>query len=93
MSNIHCKVCHMEFSDENTICPGCGRPVDQAHPPAATEPEPAAPATEPVADTQEARLAAAEAGDDQGPGITIGGDGPAEPDQEGSDDVQPIPPA
>ena len=41
MPNIHCKVCHMEFSDENTICPGCGRQVDQAHPPA-TEPEPPA---------------------------------------------------
>jgi hypothetical protein len=40
MSNIHCKVCHMEFSDTATICPGCGRPVDQAHPPA-TEPAPA----------------------------------------------------
>lgn len=42
MPNIHCKVCHMEFSDENVTCPGCGRKVDQAHPPAT---EPATPAT------------------------------------------------
>ena len=35
MANIHCKQCHMEFPEEGTDrCPGCGRPVDAAGPPA-----------------------------------------------------------